>query len=124
MNGTFTDDSRPLLEVEADGADLFDAADEPREETSYGTLAVIWVAVATALRLVLLAPVPLGNGEGYYYAWSRFPAWSYYDHPPLIAWLVKATTLFGASPAAVRLGPVLAAGAFGLLLYRLAARFA
>ena len=119
MNSSFTDDSRPLLEVHADPADALDAV---REETSYGTLALVWVAVATAVRLVFEAPLPLGNGEAYYYSWSRFLAWSYYDHPPLVAWMVRLTTSLGHSPAAVRLGPVLAAGAFGLLFYRLAER--
>jgi hypothetical protein len=80
------------------------------------------VIAATAVRFVCLAPLPLGNGEAYYYTWSRFLDFSYYDHPPLIAWMVRATTALGSSPAAVRLGPVLAAGAFGLLFYRLAER--
>ena len=72
------------------------------------------------MRMVTMRPVPLGNGEAYYYSWSRFLDWSYYDHPPLVAWMVRLTTTLGHSPAAVRLGPILAAGAFGLLLYRLA----
>jgi 4-amino-4-deoxy-L-arabinose transferase-like glycosyltransferase len=72
--------------------------------------------------LVFVAPLPLGNGEAYYYAWSRFLDWSYYDHPPLLAWMVRVTTTFGSSPSAVRLAPVLAAAAFGYLAYRLAER--
>ena len=46
---------------------------------------------ARAPRLASL-PLPLGNGEAYYYSWSRFLDWSYYDHPPLIAWMVRLTT--------------------------------
>ena len=91
-------------------------------ERDYGTMAVAWVVAATAIRIVSMNPIPLGNGEAYYYSWSRFLGWSYYDHPPLIAWMVRLTTLFGHSPAAVRLGPILAAAAFGLLFYRLAER--
>jgi hypothetical protein len=117
---TLTDDSRPLLEVEAGLGD--DSVVDDRSETNYGGLALAWVAVATLVRLVFLAPLPLGNGEAYYYSWSRFLSWSYYDHPPLIAWMVRVTTALGTSPAAVRLGPVLAAGAFGLLFYKLAER--
>jgi 4-amino-4-deoxy-L-arabinose transferase-like glycosyltransferase len=85
-------------------------------------MAIGWTLLVTLARWLLVASLPLGNGEAYYYAWSRFPAWSYYDHPPLIAWVVRATTVFGSSPRAVRLGPVLAAAAFGLLAYRLAER--
>jgi hypothetical protein len=92
-------------------------------ETNYRVLAVAWVGVATLVRFASVANLPLGNGESYYYSWSRFLDWSYYDHPPLIAWLVRLTTALGVSPGTVRLGPVLAAGAFGLLFYRLAERF-
>jgi hypothetical protein len=117
---TLTDDSRPLLEVDAGLAD--DSFVGDRSETNYRALAMSWVAVATLVRLVFLAPLPLGNGEGYYYSWSRFLSLSYYDHPPMVAWMVRLTTVFGSSPAAVRLGAVLSAGAFGLMFYKLAER--
>jgi hypothetical protein len=89
---------------------------------NYRVLAWAWIAVATAARLLCIARLPLGNGEAYYYSWSRFLDWSYYDHPPLVAWMVRATTAFGVGPMAVHLGPVLASGAFGLLFHRLAER--
>jgi hypothetical protein len=112
------DESQPLLDLGALDSDV-----EERAEPNYRAMAVAWVVTATLVRLACVARLPLGNGEAYYYSWSRFLDWSYYDHPPLIAWLVRATTLFGATPAAVRFGPVLASGAFGYLLYRLAERF-
>jgi 4-amino-4-deoxy-L-arabinose transferase-like glycosyltransferase len=91
-------------------------------EPDYRVLAWSWIAAATAARLLCIARLPLGNGEAYYYSWSRFLDWSYYDHPPLVAWMVRATTAFGVGPFAVHLGPVLASGAFGLLFHHLAER--
>jgi hypothetical protein len=96
--------------------------DDEQTETNYRVLATWWVIAATVVRYVCLAPLPLGNGEGYYYTWSRFLDWSYYDHPPLVAWMVRVTTALSTSSAAVHLGPILSAGAFGLLFYRLAER--
>ena len=119
MTTNFSDESSPLLDVHVLPAD---GRADVRAEPNYRALAVGWVAAATVIRLVCVGPLPLGNGEAYYYTWSRFLDWSYYDHPPLVAWMVRLTTLFGSSPAAVRLGPILAAGAFGLLFYRLAER--
>lgn len=116
---SLTDESSPLLEVHA--APLEDRI-ASRAEPNYRALAAWFVGIATVVRFVCVARLPLGNGEAYYYTWSRFLDWSYYDHPPLVAWMVRATTVLGASPAAVRLGPVLAAGAFGYLFYRLAER--
>jgi Dolichyl-phosphate-mannose-protein mannosyltransferase len=115
-----TDESRPLLDIHVTPAGVrVDAKAEP----NYGARAVALVVTATLVRLACLGPVPLGNGEAYYYSWSRFLDWSYYDHPPLVAWMVRVvTSVFGSSPAAVRLGPILAAGAFGILFYKLAAR--
>ncbi|HUB09316.1 MAG TPA: glycosyltransferase family 39 protein [Myxococcales bacterium] len=91
-------------------------------EVNFRTLAGAWVLAATALRLFWISTLPLGNGEAYYYSWSRFLDWSYYDHPPLLTWMVKLFTLFGTSAFTVRLGPVLCSALFGLLLYRLAER--
>jgi hypothetical protein len=114
-----SDDSLPLLDVDARPSDV----GEIPLERSYRSLATAWVAIATLVRFVAVGTLPLGNGEAYYYTWSRFLDWSYYDHPPLVAWMVRLTTTFGVSSATVRLGPILAAGIFGLLFYRLAERF-
>jgi dolichol-phosphate mannosyltransferase len=118
-----SDESRPLLDVggRTDSYPSLDAAS--KEVANYRLLAATWVAVATIIRFASVARLPLANGEAYYATWSRFLSWSYYDHPPLIAWMVHLTTALGTSPAAVRIGPVLCAGAFGLLFYRLAERF-
>jgi 4-amino-4-deoxy-L-arabinose transferase-like glycosyltransferase len=115
-----TDDSLPLIEVETDLAQDRARAWTDALPGSYRVLAWWWVAAITVARLLCVAHLPLGNGEAYYYSWSRFLDWSYYDHPPLVAWMVRATTVFGAWPAAVHLGPVVASGLFGLLFHRLA----
>ncbi len=117
-----TDDSLPLLEAEADADERAEGYGYASAQPNYRALAYSWIAAATALRLLCIANLPLGNGEAYYYTWSRFLDWSYYDHPPLVAWMVRVTTAFGAFPAAVHLGPVVASGAFGILFHRLADR--
>ena len=51
---------------------------------------------ATALRLMLAAWLPLVADEAYYWEWSRRLAGGYFDHPPVIAWLVAhGTAIFG-----------------------------
>jgi 4-amino-4-deoxy-L-arabinose transferase-like glycosyltransferase len=70
-------------------------------ETSWAIVAVLGFA---ALHLLAAAIVPLSPDETYYLSWSRFPAWSYYDHPPMVAWWVAAgTRLLGETPLGVRL---------------------
>lgn len=67
------------------------------------------LAGTTALRLVIAAFVPLFPDEAYYWDWSRTLQPGYFDHPPLIALLVRAgTALFGDTPFGVRFFPVFA----------------
>jgi 4-amino-4-deoxy-L-arabinose transferase-like glycosyltransferase len=76
--------------------------------------AVLIVSVAAAVRLLLAAVIPVFPDEAYYWLWSRNLALGYFDHPPLVALLIRlggALFLpFGleASGIAIRLGPILA----------------
>ncbi len=55
------------------------------------------------LRAVLAAKLPLSADEAYYWLWSKHLAAGYFDHPPAIAWLIRAgTMLFGNTPFGVR----------------------
>ncbi len=69
---------------------------------------VVGVVVLVVLKLGVAAGWPLLDDEAYYWVWAQRPAAGYYDQPPLIAWLILATTsLFGDAEWAVRLGSVL-----------------
>ncbi|MEO7217807.1 MAG: glycosyltransferase family 39 protein, partial [Gemmatimonadaceae bacterium] len=71
--------------------------------------AVALVGVATIIRLILAAVIPLFPDETYYWEWSRHLAAGYFDHPPALALLIRAgTTVFGATAIGVRIGAVLA----------------
>src|SRR4051794_30260911 len=55
----------------------------------------IAVAVLLALRLYFdFAAPPLGD-EAYYWMWGQRPALSYFDHPPLHAWLLGVVSIVG-----------------------------
>lgn len=61
-----------------------------------------------ALHMVLAALVPLIQDEAYYALWATHPALDYYDHPGMIAWMIRAgEALLGKTEAGVRLLPVL-----------------
>jgi hypothetical protein len=81
----------------------------------YAAWMLAGVAAITALRLAWLAlqPADLFPDEAQYWVWSQRLALGYYSKPPLVAWLIAATTgLFGDSEFAVRLSaPLLHAGA-------------
>ncbi len=69
-----------------------------------------WLILLTGLaaRLIVAARFPLLADETYYWTWSRALAAGYFDHPPVIAWIIAAgTTLFGDTALGVRFVPVL-----------------
>jgi 4-amino-4-deoxy-L-arabinose transferase-like glycosyltransferase len=77
------------------------------------TLAFLFVLVAlTAARIyaLFLDPIGLYFDEAQYWMWSRSFEWGYFTKPPLIAWVIGATTGLTGSDAewAVRLGAPIA----------------
>src|SRR6185312_1858250 len=84
------------------------------EERSW-RLALWAVFAVTVARLVWLAVghADLYPDEAQYWLWSLHPAFGYYSKPPLVAWLIAATTaLFGEDELAIRLAaPLLHFGA-------------
>ncbi len=87
--------------------------------------ALVVLTVAAAVRLLLAATVPLVPDEAYYWEWSRHLATGYFDHPPAIAWLVRAgTAVIGETPLGVRLGVIVAGYAGCIAAAALARRIA
>ncbi|NLI74969.1 MAG: hypothetical protein GX442_00845 [Candidatus Riflebacteria bacterium] len=63
----------------------------------------VWV-VGLLGRLVMGLTLDLTPDEAYYWEFARRPDWSYFDHPPLVGYLIAlARLLLGDTPAAVRL---------------------
>lgn len=52
--------------------------------------------------------IPLMEDEAYYWTWSQHLSASYFDHPPLVAWVIRATcSVFGDNAFGIRVGAVL-----------------
>ncbi|MBV9512371.1 MAG: glycosyltransferase family 39 protein [Caulobacteraceae bacterium] len=84
---------------------------------------LLFLIALTLARLLLAAVIPLTEDEAYYRLWARSLQFGYYDHPPMIAWWIRAgMTLAGDDPLGVRLLPALSSGATSLLAFDLARR--
>jgi len=69
---------------------------------------LVALALLVLLRFVAAAVLPLSADEAYYWLWSRHLQAGYYDHPPAIAFIIRAGTfVFGDTAFAVRIGCVL-----------------
>jgi len=87
----------------------------------------LWLAVAAValgavvLRALAFSGTELYGDEAYYYLWSLRPAAGYFDHPPLVAWLIAAGKALVPGELGVRL-LFLLAGGLGAVFAALLAR--
>jgi 4-amino-4-deoxy-L-arabinose transferase-like glycosyltransferase len=79
--------------------------------------AVALIAVMTGLRAVYASLVDLRTDEAYYWTWSKENVLCFLDHPPMIAWFIRAgTAIFGDSNFGVRFAGLVAMLVSQLLL--------
>jgi 4-amino-4-deoxy-L-arabinose transferase-like glycosyltransferase len=97
------------------------SAHQPFKPVSFGPADIRFAWTALALLAsgklwfsVMAGPLP---DEAYYWLWGQRLDWSYFDHPPLQAWMQAATTaVFGHSTFALRLPALLTSAANVALL--------
>jgi 4-amino-4-deoxy-L-arabinose transferase-like glycosyltransferase len=76
--------------------------------------------IIVAINLIFNGVFQLHYDEAYYWAWGQNLSLSYYDHPPMIAYMIRLTTLFYHSEFFVRLSAVITTSITILMLYKLA----
>ncbi len=62
----------------------------PTRAPSPVTLSLVLLVLSAGVRLVLALGTDVYFDEAYYWQWGRHLDWGYYDHPPLVAWLIAA----------------------------------
>ncbi|MGV8123346.1 MAG: glycosyltransferase family 39 protein [Candidatus Xenobiia bacterium LiM19] len=76
------------------------------------------MALLTMVRLFSSKTIPISGDEAYYYRWSNFLSPGYYDHPPMIAWMIAFFSYIGgATVSMVRMGSILAALIYSIVIY-------
>ena len=82
-------------------------------------LCLALVALLLLFRVLLAATADLSEDEAYYWLWSTHLAAGYYDHPPMIAYWIRAgTAVFGQTGFGVRFAALLSSLAGSYVLYR------
>lgn len=86
-----------------------------------------WGALGATLvfRFWLAAALPITGDEAYFVLWGRRPDLGYYDHPPMVGWLLAPLVALSQAEWFVRLPSILLPAALALLVrHALAAWFA
>jgi 4-amino-4-deoxy-L-arabinose transferase-like glycosyltransferase len=79
------------------------------------------ILILVALRLAAAAWTPLTFDEAYYWMWSKHLAFGYYDHPPLVAVVIRLGTMIaGDTEFGVRLVSILLVLPMSFAVYRAA----
>jgi 4-amino-4-deoxy-L-arabinose transferase-like glycosyltransferase len=81
-------------------------------------LSLAAIGLLLIFRVALAASSNLSEDEAYYWLWSTHLAAGYYDHPPMIAYWIRAgTSLFGQTAFGVRFAGLTATLAGSYLIY-------
>jgi hypothetical protein len=77
------------------------------------------ILVATIIRCIVACSINLGNDEVYYRMYAQYLQWNYFDHPPMVGWLINFTTvhLFFDTTFFIRLSAILSAAIVTWLFY-------
>ena len=87
----------------------------------------VWILIvgSALIRLICAFSLGLGNDEAYHFLYAAHPALSYYDHPPMMAWVEMAGLTLSATRAsawALRIGFIVLFGGSTWLLARVTTR--
>lgn len=79
------------------------------------------IGASSFVKLIVAYLIGLGNDEVYYWTYALHLNWSYFDHPPFVAWLIRVTTLDLTmhNEVFVRLGAILASAGSTWIIYRI-----
>ncbi len=79
-------------------------------------LFLILLAILFVLNLIQASVTELIYDEAYYWYYAQNMAWGYFDHPPMVAFLIKLSSLFFKGELGVRfMSCVLSSGTYALL---------
>lgn len=78
------------------------------------------IGITIVFKIVLSFFVELGNDEVYYFTYAVQPDWNHFDHPPMVGWLIRLTTLNlnWLSELSMRLGAILCAAAATFFIFK------
>jgi hypothetical protein len=77
------------------------------------------LGITLLIKLALASWLPMTGDEAYFALWGRHPDYGFYDHPPMIGWILAAMLQLGQHPLIVRLPTVLLTTFVGWCIYRL-----
>ncbi len=78
------------------------------------------IGVTMLVKIILSNFLELGNDEVYYYTYAIQPDWNHFDHPGMVGWMMRLTSLnlHWVSTLSMRLGSIICAGIASFVIYK------
>ena len=82
---------------------------------------MFWLSIAVTLviKVLLAIAIPLTSDEAYFVVWAKHLDFGYYDHPPMVGWILYLMSFVGHSPVVMRLPAILSTLLIGIGIYEL-----
>ena len=79
----------------------------------------LWLTASfsLALRLWIGWAFPITGDEAFFYWWGVYPDWGYYDHPPMVGWVIALMRAVSDTTLSIRLPIIALPLALGGLMY-------
>jgi hypothetical protein len=84
----------------------------PHEKIFWGSIPIV-----VLIKLLISLLMPMTADEAYFVTWGEYPAWGYYDHPPMTGWIMYLTVSVDKSPLVLRFPTIISTVAVGIGLY-------
>lgn len=81
------------------------------------------LAVTFGIKLILAAIIPIVSDEAYFVIWAENLDFGYYDHPPVVAWMIAIMLFLGKTELIVRFPAVLLSLVMGWSIFILLKRY-
>ena len=80
---------------------------------------ILLILIATVVKCIIAFTTELGNDEVYYRLYANPLQWNYFDHPPIVGWLIRLSTfnLLVDTAFTIRLGAILCGALATWLMY-------
>ena len=91
------------------------------ENRNYKHYALLLIILVALYHLLIIGAVGPGDNEAYYWTWSKHLDLSFFDHPPMVAYMIALSTAVGGDTVFfLRIGTVLLFCITSFLIYLLA----
>ena len=77
------------------------------------------LGISIIVKIILANLLELGNDEVYYYTYALQPDWNHFDHPPMVGWMIRLSTLnlSWLSDLSLRLGSIICSFLASILIF-------